>query len=65
MAAFGLNTYLYAPKDDLKHRTLWRERYSPEEADALAETIRDLRRARPAVHLCAQSGARHPVRQRP
>ena len=41
MAAFGLNTYLYAPKDDLKHRTLWRERYSPEEADALAGTIRD------------------------
>ena len=21
MAAWGLNTYLYAPKDDLKHRT--------------------------------------------
>ena len=41
MADFGLNTYLYAPKDDLKHRTLWRESYSPEEADALAATIRD------------------------
>ena len=21
----GLNTYVYAPKDDLKHRALWRE----------------------------------------
>ena len=28
---FGLNTYLYAPKDDHKHRALWREPYEPEE----------------------------------
>ena len=41
MAAFGLSTYLYAPKDDLKQRALWRETYSPEEAGALAATIRD------------------------
>lgn len=27
----GLNTYFYGPKDDLKHRTLWRECYTPEE----------------------------------
>jgi protein O-GlcNAcase/histone acetyltransferase len=40
MAAFGLDTYLYAPKDDLKHRTLWREPYSPAEAEALAELVR-------------------------
>ena len=40
MAGFGLNTYLYAPKDDLKHRSLWRDTYSPEEADALAATAR-------------------------
>ena len=40
MAGWGLNTYLYAPKDDLKHRAIWRERYSPEEADALGEVIR-------------------------
>jgi protein O-GlcNAcase/histone acetyltransferase len=40
MADFGLNTYLYAPKDDLKHRTLWREPYSPAEADALRTLIR-------------------------
>src|SRR5262245_29173716 len=25
MAEWGLNTYLYAPKDDLKHRAIWRE----------------------------------------
>jgi len=28
---WGLNTYLYGPKDDLKHRLLWREVYSAEE----------------------------------
>lgn len=29
---WGLNTYLYAPKDDCKHRMFWRELYSVEEA---------------------------------
>lgn len=29
---WGLNTYLYAPKDDYKHRMFWRELYSVEEA---------------------------------
>lgn len=27
----GMNTYLYAPKDDLKHRAEWRIRYTQEE----------------------------------
>ena len=35
MAALGLNTYVYAPKDDLKHRAIWREPYSEEESAAL------------------------------
>ncbi|HXG47094.1 MAG TPA: beta-N-acetylglucosaminidase domain-containing protein [Methylomirabilota bacterium] len=39
MAKWGLNTYLYAPKDDLKHRTLWRELYSPEELTALGRCL--------------------------
>ena len=39
MAGWGLNTYLYAPKDDLKHRALWREAYSPSEEDALRRII--------------------------
>lgn len=26
-----LNTYVYAPKDDLKHRSQWRLLYDPEE----------------------------------
>ena len=27
-----MNTYLYAPKDDYKHRIYWRHLYSSEEA---------------------------------
>ena len=40
MAAFGLDTYVYAPKDDLKHRVLWREPYSTDEAGALEALVR-------------------------
>ncbi len=33
------NTYLYAPKDDLKHRAIWREPYSVDELRSLSELI--------------------------
>ena len=36
----GLNTYLYAPKDDLKHRAIWREVYTEEELVPLARLVR-------------------------
>ena len=36
MQAMGLNTYMYAPKDDYKHRAFWRELYSVEEAGKLS-----------------------------
>ncbi|XP_054609623.1 protein O-GlcNAcase [Dunckerocampus dactyliophorus] len=39
MQNWGLNTYLYGPKDDLKHRLLWREVYSPEEEGQLRTLI--------------------------
>ncbi|KAI3376551.1 hypothetical protein L3Q82_016999 [Scortum barcoo] len=39
MLRWGLNTYLYGPKDDLKHRLLWREVYSPEEEGQLRTLI--------------------------
>src|SRR5688572_8783696 len=42
MSAWNLNTYLYAPKDDLKHRALWREKYSENEAG----------RMRALLHAC-------------
>jgi len=39
MQSFGLNTYMYAPKDDFKHRAYWREVYSVEEAEQLSGLI--------------------------
>ncbi|XP_068423749.1 protein O-GlcNAcase [Clinocottus analis] len=36
---WGLTTYLYAPKDDYKHRMFWRELYSVEEAEQLMTLI--------------------------
>jgi protein O-GlcNAcase/histone acetyltransferase len=39
MALWGLNTYLYAPKDDLKHRAAWREAYPSEELASLQDLI--------------------------
>ncbi|WKX93051.1 hypothetical protein Q1695_010799 [Nippostrongylus brasiliensis] len=35
----GLNTYVYAPKDDLKHRPQWRIPYNEEEAEILRGLI--------------------------
>jgi protein O-GlcNAcase/histone acetyltransferase len=39
MQDWGLNTYLYAPKDDLKHRARWRELYNDSEAAELKALI--------------------------
>jgi protein O-GlcNAcase / histone acetyltransferase len=44
MESWGLNTYLYAPKDDLKHRVCWRELYDDTETAELAALIRDCER---------------------
>jgi protein O-GlcNAcase/histone acetyltransferase len=43
MQAWGLSSYLYAPKDDLKHRAIWRESYNASEAEALGELARACR----------------------
>lgn len=32
MNSMGMTTYMYAPKDDAKHRAFWRDLYSVEEA---------------------------------
>ena len=44
MKSWGMNTYLYAPKDDLKHRLFWREPYSEREVPVLKDLIRECRR---------------------
>ncbi len=46
MARWGLNTYFYCPKDDLKHRAIWREPYSSDEAEKLGAIIRACRQRR-------------------
>ena len=38
--ALGLNTYVYAPKDDIKLRTRWREQYDGVETDRLSALVR-------------------------
>lgn len=40
LKALGMNTYLYAPKDDLKHRALWRDPYDVEECGKLTLMIK-------------------------
>ena len=37
---WGLNTYFYSPKDDLKHRAIWRELYDDSEITSLAELVK-------------------------
>lgn len=39
MADWGLDTYLYCPKDDLHHRAIWREPYDEADTAALALLI--------------------------
>ena len=41
MQRWRLNTYLYAPKDDLKHRTRWRDLYDEQETSELKDLIRE------------------------
>jgi hypothetical protein len=45
MARWGLNSYLYAPKDDLKHRAAWRETYDDAELRELTRLSRKARHA--------------------
>jgi protein O-GlcNAcase/histone acetyltransferase len=39
MAELSLNTYFYAPKNDLKHRAIWRETYSHSELVCFGELV--------------------------
>lgn len=39
MGEHNMNTYLYAPKDDAKHRELWRELYTDEEKEDFCSLI--------------------------
>jgi protein O-GlcNAcase / histone acetyltransferase len=39
LVELGLNTYFYAPKNDLKHRSVWRETYTESELALLRELV--------------------------
>ena len=39
MRAWNMNTYMYAPKDDSKHRVYWRELYTVEEVEELQSLV--------------------------
>ena len=39
MSRWGLNTYMYGPKDDLKHRAAWRQLYEESELAELRESV--------------------------
>ena len=39
MSRWGLNTYMYGPKDDLKHRAAWRQLYDESELAELEESV--------------------------
>jgi hypothetical protein len=43
MREWGLNRYLYAPKDDRKHRACWRQLYDSAELRELTRLIREAR----------------------
>jgi protein O-GlcNAcase/histone acetyltransferase len=39
MVSFGLNTYFYAPKNDLKHRAIWRDSYTDSEMAQFSDLV--------------------------
>ncbi|MBN8248352.1 MAG: beta-N-acetylglucosaminidase domain-containing protein [Verrucomicrobia bacterium] len=43
MSAWGLNTYVYGPKDDLHHRALWREPYPEADLGPLRDLVAECR----------------------
>ena len=40
ISALGLNTYFYAPKNDLKHRAIWRQSYDDREFESIRDLVR-------------------------
>jgi protein O-GlcNAcase/histone acetyltransferase len=45
LRAWDLNTYVYAPKDDLHHRTIWREPYPADDAARIGSLVASCRAA--------------------
>lgn len=56
MGSVGLNTYIYAPKDDPFHRERWREPYPPADLARVAELVRVGREAGVNVWFAVSPG---------
>ncbi|MDZ7801856.1 MAG: beta-N-acetylglucosaminidase domain-containing protein [Trueperaceae bacterium] len=56
MGAWGMNTYVYGPKDDVKVRAAWRERYDADEARDLGALADAAARHGVALHYAIAPG---------
>ena len=56
MASYGMNTFFYAPKDDIYHREKWRELYPRADIDALKELFDIASEKELDFHWCVGPG---------
>ena len=56
LAAVGLNSFVYAPKDDAKHRPSWRDAYTDGELGELRELVSAARQNKIAFYYSLAPG---------
>lgn len=56
MSQYGMNTFFYAPKDDIYHREKWREAYPQKELIDLKELFEEAYRNELDFHWCVGPG---------
>jgi len=56
MSQYGMNTFYYAPKDDIYHREKWRELYPAKELNELKELFEEAQKNELDFHWCIGPG---------
>jgi len=56
MSHYGMNTFFYAPKDDIYHREKWREFYPEKELNELRELFEEAEKNELDFHWCVGPG---------
>ncbi len=56
MSQYGMNTFFYAPKDDIYHREKWRELYPEKELSELKELVEEADKNELDFHWCVGPG---------
>lgn len=56
MSHYGMNTFFYAPKDDIYHREKWRESYPEKELNELKELFEEAEKNELDFHWCVGPG---------